>query len=119
VRHGRVRKTLEVEPTTPLGLLLDPEPLTVGTEHLEPGDSVLFYTDGVTEARQPDGELFGLEGLADFLQREASAQVSTPETLRRLRRALMSHHGSLTDDATALLVDWRRGTEQGLLPQTV
>jgi hypothetical protein len=31
----------------------------------------------------------------------------------------MSHHGSLTDDATALLVDWRRGNEQGLLPQTV
>jgi Stage II sporulation protein E (SpoIIE) len=118
-RHGRVLKTLEVEPTTPLGLLFATGPLTVGTENLEPGDSVLFYTDGVTEARQPDGELFGPEGLAGFLQREASAQVATPETLRRLRRAIMSHHGSLTDDATAVLVDWRRGTEQGLLPQTV
>jgi serine phosphatase RsbU (regulator of sigma subunit) len=119
VRHGRVLKSLEVDPGTPLGLLLRTGPLTVATENLEPGDSVLFYTDGVTEARQADGELFGLDGLADFLAREASAQVSTPETLRRLRRAIMAHHGALADDATALLVDWRRGTEQGLLPQTV
>lgn len=119
VRHGRVLKSLNVEPGTPLGLLFGTGPLTVATEDLEPGDSVLFYTDGVTEARQPDGSLFGLEGLAGFLQREASAQVSTPETLRRLRRAIMSHHGALSDDATVLLVDWRRGSEQQLLPQTV
>jgi serine phosphatase RsbU (regulator of sigma subunit) len=119
VRHGRVLKTLDVDPGTPLGLLVHAEPPTVATEDLEPGDSVLFYTDGVTEARQSQGELFGLEGLAGFLQREAAAQVSTPETLRRLRRAIMSHHGSLADDATALLVDWRRGTERRLLPQTV
>jgi serine phosphatase RsbU (regulator of sigma subunit) len=119
VRHGRVLKTLEVEPGTPLGLLFHTGPQAVGTEDLEPGDSVLLYTDGVTEARQENGELFGLEGLAGFLQREAAAQVSTPETLRRLRRAIMSHHGALADDATALLVDWRRGSEQRLLPQTV
>ena len=120
VRHGRVAKTLEVEPTTPLGLMLQAGDVTEASEDLEPGDSVLFYTDGVTEARQSDGGLFGLEGLTAFLQREAAAQVSTAETLRRLRRAIMTHHReSLSDDATALLLDWRRGTEQSLLPQTV
>ena len=120
VRNGRVLGTLEVEPTTPLGLQLDTGDVAVGTEDLEPGDSLLFYSDGVTEARQDDGGLFGLEGLSGFIQREASAQVSTPETLRRLRRAIMSHHHeALSDDATALLVDWRRGTEQSLLPPTV
>jgi serine phosphatase RsbU (regulator of sigma subunit) len=120
VRNGRVLKTLEVEPTTPLGLLLVTDDPVVATENLEPGDSVLFYSDGVTEARQDDGGLFGLEGLAAFIQREAAAQVSTPETLRRLRRAIMSHHHeALSDDATALLVDWRRGTERSLIPQTV
>lgn len=120
IRRGRVLKTLDVEPVTPLGLLLSPGDAAVGTEDLESGDSVLFYSDGVTEARQADGGLFGLEGLSEFIQREASAQVSTPETLRRLRRAMMSHHHeALSDDATALLVDWRRGTEQSLLPQTV
>ena len=120
VRHGRVAKTLEVEPTTPLGLMLAAGDVEVATENLEPGDSVLFYTDGVTEARQSDGGLFGLDGLAGFLHREASAQVSTHETLRRLRRAIMSHHHeALSDDATAVLLDWRRGTEETLLPQTV
>ncbi len=120
VRQGRVVGTLDVEPATPLGLLLQAGPVPVGARGLEPGDSVLLYTDGVTEARQADGRLFGIEGLTGFLEREAAAQVSTSETLRRLRRAIVSHHQeTLTDDATALLVDWRRGTEQSLLPQTV
>ncbi len=120
LRQGRVLGTLDVEPSPPLGLLLDDGDEAVGTEQLEPGDSVLFYTDGVTEARQDDGSLFGLDGLTGFFQREAAAQVATPETLRRLRRALMAHHHeALSDDATALLVDWRRGTEQSSVPQTV
>ena len=34
---------------------------------------VLLYTDGVTEARTPDGELFGLERLADLLERKLPA----------------------------------------------
>ena len=120
VRNGRVLGTLDVESSTPLGLLLHDGQTAIGSEDLEPGDSVLFYSDGVTEARQGDGRLFGLEGLSGFIEREAAAQVSTPETLRRLRRAIMSHHReALSDDATALLVDWRRGTEQSLLPPTV
>ena len=39
--------------------------MTVASEQLEPGDSVLFYTDGVTEAHVPGGEEFGTERLAD------------------------------------------------------
>ena len=32
-------------------------------EHLDSGDFLLLYTDGITEARAPDGELFGVERL--------------------------------------------------------
>jgi hypothetical protein len=39
--------------------------------------------------------------------------------LRRLRQDIVSHHHTeLTDDATALLVEWRLGAQEGLLPET-
>ena len=42
----------------PLGALVDGEYRHLEVD-LEPGDLVLGYSDGVTEARSPDGELFG------------------------------------------------------------
>ena len=42
-----------------------------------------------------------------------------PETLRRIRHAIIGREGaSLRDDATALLVEWRSGSEYRLLPPT-
>ncbi|MCU0490287.1 MAG: SpoIIE family protein phosphatase [Chloroflexaceae bacterium] len=37
--------------------------------HLNPGDVLLFYTDGVTEAMNPQRELFGDERLTEILRR--------------------------------------------------
>ena len=37
----------------------------------------------------PDGELFGLDRLTEFIEREAAAEQPAPETLRRLRRTLL------------------------------
>ncbi len=74
---------------------------------LEPDDMVLLYTDGVTEARTPDGELFGLERLADLLEREAASGRTAEELLRRLVQSVLDHQsGGLRDDATLLLVQW-------------
>lgn len=45
---------------------------------LEPGDTLLLYTDGVIEAARGDGELFGVDRLAETLKRnarEAPAEV--------------------------------------------
>jgi serine phosphatase RsbU (regulator of sigma subunit) len=96
------------------------EPPQVGREALEPGDQVLFYTDGLVEARGDDGHFFTAERLADFFERQAAAGLPAPETLRRLRHAVMAYqHGRLQDDATAVLVEWRRGSERTLTPQTV
>ncbi len=74
---------------------------------LEPGDAVLFYTDGVTDAHPPSGDLFGLSRLADLLERAAASERQPEELLRRLVYALLEYqHGDLRDDATLLLVRW-------------
>ncbi len=81
---------------------------------LEPGDRLLLYTDGITEARSPDGEFFGEQRLADFI---AAAGDPAPEMVRRLMRRLLLHQADqLQDDATIVVLEWRTGEEQRLLP---
>jgi Stage II sporulation protein E (SpoIIE) len=120
IRHTRHARTLNGQPATPLGSGVGGSPPTVSQTSLEPGDLLLFYTDGVTDARDQDGERFGTEGLSGFIEREASAGQPAPETLRRLRQALVGHEQArFADDATAVLVEWRRDSERTLMPQTV
>lgn len=119
LRGGRIIKSLAAEPTLPLGLnasLGGPSHPVVGEEHLEPGDRVLFYTDGVVEARSPEGEFFGVQQLSDLVMRNLAGGLPAPETMRRAVRALLSHQqAQLTDDATLLLLEWRTGSEQRLV----
>jgi len=81
--------------------------VTVSTEPLEPGDSLLFYTDGVVEAHLPGGEEFGTTRLADLVGRHASDQIEPEEVVRRIVRSVLTHQDDrLSDDATLLLVQW-------------
>ncbi|PSK97744.1 stage II sporulation protein E [Murinocardiopsis flavida] len=108
-RQRLVHEALDRAPELPLGLdVLAGTERTVHEFALEPGDQVLFYTDGVTEARDPEGDLFGLERFTDFIARASAAEEPAPETLRRLIHAILDHqHGHLSDDATILLLEWR------------
>ena len=116
----RSRGPAALRPTTPLGVPFGQTPATLGQERLQPGDRVLLYTDGLVEARTATGEFFTADRLAEFLEREAADGRPTPETLRRLRHAILAHQkGQLQDDATALLVEWRGDTELALIPETV
>jgi hypothetical protein len=120
LRDDRHTHALATTPATPLGVPDRPDAPVVAHDSLEPGDLLLLYSDGLTEARLEDGQRMGVDGLRRFVEREAAAAHPAPETLRRLRHTIVdTHPGALDDDATALLVEWRRGSEVALLPPTV
>jgi phosphoserine phosphatase RsbU/P len=105
LRNGRAVRVLTGGRRMPLGL--DDSTIELGEENLEPGDRLLLYTDGVIEARDGAGDLFGTERLVDLAERSAVAELPAPETLRRLAHSVMQHQGGLpTDDATIMLVEW-------------
>ena len=110
LRSGRVIGELHCPATPPWGLgsvfAERPAPPT-GRDSLEPGDAVLFYTDGVIEAHAPGGEEFGLERLADLAGQHASDQLEPEEIVRQIVRSVLDHQSDpLADDATLVLVRW-------------
>ncbi|MDQ6696271.1 MAG: serine/threonine-protein phosphatase [Actinomycetota bacterium] len=105
IRDGSYTGQLPCRPSRPMGLRGAVR--EIATEKLQPGDRVLFYTDGVTEARSPDGEQFGIDRLADFMVRASLDQVSPAETVRRLSASTLAHSSAgLSDDASMLLIEY-------------
>ena len=47
---------------------------------------VLLYSDGPTDARRPDGELFAVEPLAEFIKRQAATDYRPRNGPRAARR---------------------------------
>ncbi|HEX8630689.1 MAG TPA: PP2C family protein-serine/threonine phosphatase [Catenuloplanes sp.] len=107
IRQGKVVKVLPTPTALPLPLGDQRSPVVV-EEALEPGDHLQLYTDGITEARSPAGEEFGVERLIDFAIRAVADQLPPPETSRRLVHAILDYQDDrLQDDATVLLAQWR------------
>jgi hypothetical protein len=106
IRGNRWGAQLACRPAHPMGTGLG-LPSTVCEEQLQPGDRIVLYTDGITEARRCGGPEFGLERFTDFLIRHHADGLPVPETLRRLIHAVLDYHdGHLEDDATVLLCEW-------------
>lgn len=92
---GEVR-TIDLDHAVPLGLGADPRP-THG--RLEPGDSLLLYTDGLIEARSPDGSFVDpMPLLRDLV--DAPPETALDELLASLKAAA----GQSLDDDLALLL---------------
>jgi sigma-B regulation protein RsbU (phosphoserine phosphatase) len=68
------------------------------------GDLFCFYSDGVTEAKSPDGELFGVERLVALIDLHSSDSPS--QLIYRLREVIRSHteENDLDDDFTVVVV---------------
>jgi serine phosphatase RsbU (regulator of sigma subunit) len=106
LRNGRLVTVLPSPTALPV-TLGDRRPPVIIQEALEPGDHVLLYTDGITEARDKDGTPFGLDRLVEFTQQALADQLTAAETARRLVHAILGHQDDcLQDDATVLLLHW-------------
>ncbi|MCA2217771.1 PP2C family protein-serine/threonine phosphatase [Jidongwangia harbinensis] len=99
----------------PLGLgHMVPRGPGVTEQQLRPDDTLVLYTDGITEARSADGELFGLDRLGDFLVDRLGRGTPPAEIMRRLIHTIVSYeNGELRDDASAALLQWRPGGRHG------
>ena len=71
---------------------------------LRSGDRVVFYTDGITEAANSTGELFGTERLDHVV---ADCRADSQESLDRVVEAVRGFTGGLppSDDRTLLIAD--------------
>lgn len=97
---------VELEAQLPLGLF-EATPYAAQEFGLEAGDRLLFVSDGVLEATNPEGEEFGETRLQGALL--ATATHDPHEAVRMLVRSLLDYQqGELRDDATLLCLDWRR-----------
>jgi PAS domain S-box-containing protein len=89
-------------PGRALGIFPDPG-LEVQKVGLRPGDAVVFYTDGIVEARGPDGSFFGEERLRALLR--SCAGLSAPAIAQRLRDVTLEYgEGNARDDLAVLVL---------------
>lgn len=110
LRDGAV-STVGVHPNLPLGLSPDTD-YQLQPLRLQPGDRLLLLTDGIDEAHDAGGPVFGLERVADLLR--SHADLPPVEFVRLLTRAVSDYRtGPLADDATAVCLDWE---PSGTLP---
>ncbi|CAM5287002.1 PP2C family protein-serine/threonine phosphatase [Streptomyces xanthochromogenes] len=110
IRDGRVVDgALGRTPQPPMGLpaRFSKGPRNLHEVTLEPGDRVLLYTDGVTEARTAGGGEYGMDRFTDSIILATAAGELPAESLRRLIHAILdSEDSDLRDDATMLLIEW-------------
>ena len=105
VRNGAYGGPLECTPSKPLGL--GGPVVEVAEQEIQSGDRVLFYTDGITEARSSEGTFFGADRLADFLVRASLERLPVTQTVRHLADSILEFADEgLSDDATMLLLEY-------------
>jgi serine phosphatase RsbU (regulator of sigma subunit) len=88
----------------PLGILPS-VPYQEETGRLEPGDLLVLYTDGLTEAESPDEEEFGVERVTEVVR---DLDVPTAESACEVLLREVTEHACgipLHDDATLLVIE--------------
>jgi serine phosphatase RsbU (regulator of sigma subunit) len=81
--------------------VLEEAPMGARVVTLAPGDTLVFYTDGATEARR-DGVIFGSGGLMAAI---AAAPAGAHSIAAAIESAVLTHTGgTISDDLAALVI---------------
>ena len=105
IRRGAAEEAF-TEGSYPVGLVPEAE-YTAACLKLEPGDTLVLFTDGVTEAMDPEEQLFGVPRLRQVL----TGQTQCP--LEHLQKCILEAVENFTrgahqaDDLTLLIVRYR------------
>lgn len=105
VKDGQSGRILPIEDaaTVPLGILESLE-AEVREVQLKAGDTLVLYTDGITEAFSPAGQQFEVKGLDASLIECSGAPDCVVESIHK---ALFAHRGSATRDDDQTIVAMR------------
>ena len=102
VRRADGRTQTFGRPGTLLGVVPDPE-LHDARTSLRPGDSLVLFTDGVTEARRPaDRDLFGDDRLRDLVA--GLAGLPAARMADAIQKAVEVFGGGEVSDDTVVLI---------------
>ncbi len=91
-------------------------------QHMRPlmiQDSILLYSDGISESMNPQGEFYGVERIAHILKAGQQKGMSPTIVLQSLRTDILDHARSSqgSDDRTVIILKVRplRGLQRGTI----
>ena len=102
-RDGRLR-TLNTT-SMPVGMLED-APFRMLQRKLDPGDKLVIYSDGLTEAEGSDGAFFDTERLRQCLRENAALDAAGLHSCLRQAVDQFTDGGMVRDDITALVIEY-------------
>ena len=97
---------VELEATgMPVGLI-ETAAFTVAEYRLHPGDKLVIYTDGVTEAQNAAGEFFGKKRLWTILKKHCAASCAAMHDAIQQEVAAFTEGAPQSDDITLVVLEW-------------
>jgi serine phosphatase RsbU (regulator of sigma subunit) len=116
VRNGAIQAALDAT-GSPVGLLESAE-FEVSEIQLRPGDKLVIYTDGVTEAQNVSGEFFGRARLKTAITAHATGSGAAIHSAIQQAITTFTEDAPQSDDITVLVLEYA-GPEEIKLPAEV
>jgi len=73
---------------------------------LKPGDRIIFYTDGITECRSPNRELYGMEGLERYMRKNKDLPTDSFSLKLVGELCTFAETTNLNDDLAYIVMDY-------------